>query len=45
MSENVKNDDWRIKGNEDYLNNLILYTVVFPDFWKKSYALKTNFIK
>ena len=43
MSENVKNDDWRIKGNEDYLNNLILYKVVFPDFWEKSYALKNKF--
>ena len=43
MSENVKNDDWRIKGNEDYLNNLILYKVVFPDFWKKSYTLKNKF--
>ena len=39
----MKNDDWRIKGNEDYLNNLILYKVVFPDFWKKSYALKNKF--
>ncbi len=43
MSENVKNDDWRIKGNEDYLNNLTLYQVVFPDFWKKSQNLKSKF--
>ena len=34
MSENVKNDDWRIKGNEDYLNNLTLYKVVSPTFGK-----------
>ena len=43
MSENGQNDDWRIKGNEDYLNNLTLYKVVFPDFWKKSYAFKNKF--
>lgn len=36
-------DDWRIKDNEDYLNNLTLYKVKFPDFWEKSYALKNKF--
>lgn len=38
-------DDWRIKGNEDYLNNLTLYKIKFPEFWKKSCQLKNTFYK
>ncbi len=36
-------NDWRIKGDEDYLLNLTLYKIVFPDFWEKSYALRNKF--
>ena len=37
--------DWRITGNEDYLNNLTLYKIKFPEFWKKSRQLKNTFCK
>ena len=35
--------DWRIDGNEDYLNDLTLYKIKFPEFWKKSCQLKNTF--
>ena len=40
-----KLDDWRMDGNEDYLNNLTLYEIKFPEFWKKSRHLKNTFYK
>ena len=42
-SEKEQSDDWRITGNEDYLNNLTLYKIKFPEFWKKSCQLKNIF--
>ena len=44
-SEKEHLDDWRITGNEDYLNNLTLYKIKFPEFWKKSRRLKNTFYK
>ena len=35
--------DWRLNGQEEYLQNETLYKVVFPDFWKKAYAEKNAF--
>lgn len=35
--------DWRLNGQENYLTNAVLYQVIFPDFWRKSYAEKNPF--
>lgn len=35
--------DWRLNGQEAYLQNKTLYKVVFPDFWQKAYSEKTDF--
>ena len=34
-----------LNGQEEYLQNAILYKIVFPDFWEKPMWIKTNFIK
>lgn len=36
-------DDWRLNGQEKYLQNVKLYKVVFPEFWKRAYAQKSEF--
>ena len=36
-------DDWRLREQENYLKDLTLYKVKFPDFWKKAYADKNAF--
>ena len=36
-------DDWRLRGQENYLKDLTLYKVIFPDFWKIAYADKNAF--
>ena len=36
-------DDWRLRGQEEYLKGLTLYKVSFPAFWEKAYAEKSAF--
>ena len=37
------NEDWRLTGHEEYLQNAVLYKVVFPDFWQRAYIDKNAF--
>ena len=30
--------DWRLNGREEYLQNAVLYKIIFPDFWAKAGA-------
>lgn len=36
-------EDWRLRGQEAYLKNAVLYRVVFPEFWEKAYREKNVF--
>ena len=36
-------DDWRLRGQEDYLSDATLYRVQFPEFWKLAYESKNRF--
>ena len=36
-------DDWRLRGQEEYLKGLTFYKVRFPDFWQKAYDEKNAF--
>ena len=36
-------EDWRLRGQEEYLSNAILYKVQFPEFWKYAYETKNPF--
>lgn len=36
-------DDWRLRGQEEYLKGLPLYKVPFPEFWQKAYDEKNTF--
>ena len=35
--------DWRLNGQEDYLSNLALYKVSFPEFWQTAYKDRNTF--
>ena len=35
--------DWRLRGQEDYLSNAVLYEVQFPEFWQFAYETKNSF--
>ena len=35
--------DWRLNGQEEYLSNITLYKVTFPDFWETAYKNKNTF--
>ena len=35
--------DWRINGQEAYLQNATLYKIKFPEFWKAAYKEKNAF--
>lgn len=35
--------DWRLNGQEEYLSNITLYKIVFPDFWETAYRDKNEF--
>ena len=35
--------DWRLNGQEEYLQNAVLYRIVFPEFWEKAYADRNGF--
>lgn len=41
----IEKDDWRLTGNEDYLNGLKLKKIKFPDFWQQSFKEKNFFYK
>lgn len=36
-------EDWRLIGQEEYLQNATLYRIEFPDFWEKAYVDKNKF--
>lgn len=36
-------DDWRLRGQEDYLQEAVLHRAVFPEFWENAYAEKNEF--
>ena len=36
-------EDWRLRGQEDYLSNITLYKVRFPEFWQLAYETKNPF--
>ena len=38
-------DDWRLKGQEEYLSNKTLYKITFPEFWKTAYGDKNAFFQ
>ena len=35
--------DWRLNGQEEYLKDVVLYKIVFPEFWAKAFADKNEF--
>ena len=35
--------DWRLHGQEEYLSNITLYKVIFPEFWETAYRNKNIF--
>ena len=35
--------DWRLNGQEEYLSNITLYKVTFPEFWETAYRNKNTF--
>ena len=37
-------DDWRIY-EEEFFENLELFEIRFPDYWKKSYSEKNDFYR
>ena len=36
-------EDWRLRGQENYLSNVTLYRVHFPEFWQHAYKPKNLF--
>ena len=36
-------DDWRLRGQENYLSNATLYKVQFPEFWQLAYETENPF--
>ena len=36
-------EDWRLRGQEDYLSNTTLYKIKFPEFWQLAYKTKNPF--
>ncbi len=38
-------DDWRLRGQEDYLQNVTFYKVKFPEFWQKAYSEQNAFFQ
>lgn len=43
MGKDIKMDDWRLRGQEEYLKGLTFYKVSFPEFWKKAFDEKNAF--
>lgn len=38
-----KQEDWRLQGQEAYLEGAVFHRVVFPEFWEKAYKEKNAF--
>ena len=36
-------EDWRLRGQENYLSNATLYKVQFPEFWQLAYETENPF--
>ena len=36
-------EDWRLNGQEEYLSDVTLYKVTFPEFWETAYRDKNEF--
>ena len=36
-------EDWRLRGQEDYLSNVTLYKVQLPEFWQLAYETENSF--
>lgn len=36
-------EDWRLNGQEEFLENTVLYKIEFPQFWEKAYQTKNAF--
>ena len=36
-------EDWRLRGQENYLSNATLYKVQFPEFWQLAYKTENPF--
>jgi len=39
----IEKDDWRLKGNEDYLRGQRFKKIKFPDFWRQAYEERNAF--
>ena len=37
--------DWRLNGQEEYLSNVTLYKISFPEFWENAYRDKNYFFQ
>lgn len=37
--------DWRLNGQKEYLQNAILHKIVFPEFWERAYMEKNKFFQ
>ena len=38
-------DDWRLRGQEDYLQKKSLYQIHFPAFWRRAYDERNAFYR
>ena len=38
-------EDWRLRGQEEYLTNTTLYKITFPAFWQIAYRDKNAFFR
>ncbi len=38
-------EDWRLRGQEEYLTNATLYKITFPEFWQNAYRTKNFFFQ
>ena len=38
-------EDWRLHGNEDFLENAVVYRIKFPEYWEKAFREKNSFFR
>ena len=38
-------EDWRLQGNEDFLENAVVYRIKFPEYWEKAFREKNSFFR
>lgn len=38
-------DDWRLRGENDFLENAVVYKIKFPEYWEKAYREKNSFYR